>query len=162
MDKKQADKIITGYIKKIFGFSVSKTMDVDKAEELASRITLDVYISLLKADTVNNIDGYIYRIAYNVYARFVNEEARDRHISFNDMELPCENDFTGGIEKDETFIRLRSEIARLSNIRREIVVMHYFQKLGLNEVAQKLNMPQGTVKWHLHDAKKQIKDGIKR
>jgi len=133
---------------------------VDKAEELASRITLDVYVSLLKADTVNNIDGYIYRIAHNVYARFVNEETKDRHISINDIEVPCENNFTVGIEKDETFIRLRREIAHLSNIRREIVVMHYFQKLGLNEVAQKLDMPHGTVKWHLHDAKKQIKDGF--
>ena len=88
MDKKQADNIITGYIEKIFGFAISKTTDVDKAEELASRITLDVYISLLKADNVYNIDGYIYRIAHNVYARFVNEEVKDRHISFNDTELP--------------------------------------------------------------------------
>jgi RNA polymerase sigma factor (sigma-70 family) len=162
VDKKQADNIITGYIEKIFGFAICKTTDVDKAEELASRITLDVYISLLKADNVYNIDGYIYRIAHNVYARFVNEEVGDRHISFNDTELPCKNDFTDDIEKDETFIRLRREIARLSNIRREIVVMHYFQKLGLNEVAQKLNMPQGTVKWHLHDARNQIREGIER
>jgi RNA polymerase sigma factor (sigma-70 family) len=162
LDKKQADKIITGYIEKIFGFAICKTTDVDKAEELASRITLDVYISLLKADNVNNIDGYIYRIAHNVYAQFVNEEVKNRHISFNDIELPCEDDFSDSIEKDETFIRLQSEISCLSNIRREIVVMHYFQKLGLNEVAQKLNMPTGTVKWHLHDARSQIREGIER
>ena len=147
-------------MKKIFGFALSKTMDTDKAEELASRITFDVYLSLLKSDNIYNIDGYIYRIAHNVYARFVNEEIKGRHISFNDMEVPCKNDFTDDFEKDETCIRLRSEIAYLGKIRREIVVMHYFQKLKLQEIAQKLNIPQGTVKWHLHDAKNQIREGI--
>jgi RNA polymerase sigma factor (sigma-70 family) len=117
-------------------------------------------MSLLKIDNIYNIDGYIYRVAHNVYARFVNEEVRGRHISFNDIEVPCKNDFTDDFEKDEICIRLRSEISYLGKIRREIVVMHYFQKLKLREIAQKLNIPQGTVKWHLHDAKNQIREGI--
>jgi len=147
-------------MEKIFGFALSKTMDTDKAEELASRITFDVYASLLKTDSVYNIDGYIYRIAHNVYARFVNEEVRGRHISFNDIELPYGNDFTDDLEKDETCVRLRREISYFGKIRREIVVMRYFQGLKLHEIAQKLNLPPGTVKWHLHDAKNQIKEGI--
>ena len=63
MDKEQVDKIIAGYMEKIFGFALSKTMNTDKAEELASRITFDVYTSLLKADNVYNVNGYIYRVA---------------------------------------------------------------------------------------------------
>jgi predicted DNA-binding transcriptional regulator len=114
----------------------------------------------LKIDNVYNIDGYIYRIAHNVYARFINEEVRGRHISIDSIGLPYGNDFTGDLEKDETCIRLRSEIAYLGKIRREIVVMHYFQGLKLHEIARRLNIPPGTVKWHLHDARNQIKEGI--
>jgi len=147
-------------MEKIFGFALSKTMDTDKAEELASRITFDVYISLLRTDNLYNIDGYIYRIAHNVYARFVNEEVRGRHISIDGIGLPYENDFTDDFEKNETCVRLRREIAYLGKIRREIVVMHYFKRLKLQEIARQLNIPAGTVKWHLHDAKNQIREGI--
>ena len=74
MDKEYVDKIIAEYMEKIFGFALSKTMNTDKAEELASRITFDVYVSLLKSDNINNVSGYIYRVASNVYARVVDEE----------------------------------------------------------------------------------------
>ena len=135
-------------------------MDTDKAEELAARISFDVYVSLLKIDSVYNIDGYVYRVAHNVYARFVNEEVRGRHVSIDNIGLPCGDDFTGDFEKDETCIRLRREVSYLGKTRREIVVMHYFQGLKLHEIARRLNIPPGTVKWHLHDAKNQIKEGI--
>ncbi|MDR0443535.1 MAG: sigma-70 family RNA polymerase sigma factor [Treponema sp.] len=160
MDKQIVDKITAKYMEKIFGFALTKTMNTEKAEELASRITFDLYQSLLKCNAVENIDGYVYRVARNVYARFVDEEVRGRHLSFDEMVIPCENDFTIDFEKDETYIRLRREVSYLGKIQREIVVMHYFQKLKLFEIAQKLKISLGTVKWHLHDARNQIKEGI--
>ena len=73
MDKDKADKIIIGYLEKAFGFALTKTNNIDEAEELASRIIFDVYKSLLRSDDIQNIDGYVYRVARNVYARFVDE-----------------------------------------------------------------------------------------
>lgn len=46
MNKIDADKVISSYIKKIFGFSMSKLSDISKAEELASEITIQAYCSL--------------------------------------------------------------------------------------------------------------------
>ena len=165
MDKTYADKIITEYMEKIFGFALTKTMNTDKAEELASRITFDVYTSLLKSGEVHNINGYIYRVASNVYARFVDEEVKGRrNISLDEvgMSLACETDFIADLEKDETYMRLRREISYLGRIQREIVVMYYFQKLKQNQIAERLNIPLGTVKWHLHDARSQIKEGMNK
>jgi len=163
MDKLYADKIITEYMEKIFGFALSKTMNTDKAEELASRITYDVYISLLKIGEINNINGYIYRVSSNVYARFIDEEVKGkRYISLDEVGIPFENDFTLDFEKDEDYIRLRREISYLGRIQREIIVMHYFQRLKQQEIARRLNLPLGTVKWHLHDARNQIKEGISK
>jgi RNA polymerase sigma factor (sigma-70 family) len=159
MDKSYADKIAAEYMEKIFGFALSKTMNTDKAEELASRIIFDVYTSLLKNKEVHNISGYIYRVSCNVYARFVDEEVRGRYISLDEVSFPilCENDFTLDFEKHEDYIRLRREVSYLGRIQREIVVLHYFQRLKQNEIAERLNIPLGTVKWHLHDARNQIK-----
>lgn len=69
MNKQNADKIIASYVKKLFGFAMSRLSKIDEAEELAAEITFQVYASLLKLDSIANLDGYIYRIARNVYAR---------------------------------------------------------------------------------------------
>ncbi|MCL2518235.1 MAG: hypothetical protein FWF15_06695, partial [Oscillospiraceae bacterium] len=119
-------------------------------------------ISLLKTENVNNIDGYIYRVARNVYARFVDEEVRGRYISLDEVSMPCENDFTVDFENNETYIRLRREISYLGKIQREIAVMHYFQRLKQHEIAERLKIPLGTVKWHLHDARNILKEGINK
>jgi len=162
VDKMRADIIITEFMEKIFGFAMSKTYDTDKATELASRITFDVYTSLLKADYIENIDGYIYRIAHNVYARFVDEEVRGRYVSIDNVLIPVTDDFTLDVEKEEIYRYLRQRISYLGKIQREIVVMYYFNRFRQSEIAKRLNIPPGTVKWHLHEARNQLKGGIEK
>ncbi|MCL2064382.1 MAG: hypothetical protein FWG98_08425 [Candidatus Cloacimonetes bacterium] len=65
MDKEKADKIITDFIDKIYGFALSKTLDINQAEDLASRISFEAYKSLLRVESIHNINRYIY-IEYQV------------------------------------------------------------------------------------------------
>ena len=157
MNKDYVDQVITEYMNKIYGFALSKTMDMDQAEELASRIIFEVYTSLLKADNVYNLDGYIYRISSNITARFIMDELNERNLT--NTEPPITSD--EGQNKEEDYARLRGEISYLSNIQREIVVMYYFQKLRTKEIAKRVKLSQAKIKWHLFDARKQLKEGFK-
>lgn len=160
MQKEYADKIITEYMEKIFGFALSKIFDIGKAEELASRIVFDVYKSLLKSEDIHNINGYIYRVAHNVYARFVDEEIRGRYVSLDEVKIPCGKDFSDDFENSGDYIRLRREISYLGGIQRKIIIMYYYEELKQHEISKKLGIPLGTVKWHLYDARKNIKEGM--
>jgi RNA polymerase sigma factor (sigma-70 family) len=160
MDKQTADSLIIEYNKKLFGFALSKTCSIQKAEELASRIVLEVYTSLLKRENIANIDGYIYRIAQNVYARYTDEAVKGMQLSLDEAEIPAEHDFTEKIMKSETYMLLRREIAYLSKTQRDIVVLHYFENMKLADIARKLHIPLGTVKWHLYEAKTMMKEGM--
>ena len=160
MKKQLADRIITDYYEKLFGFALSKISNIDKAEELASRITLEVYSSLLKADEIANVNGYIYRIACNVYARFIAESKGSAHLDLETANVPVCIDFAKEIIDSETAKTLRREIAYLSETQRKIVVMHYYDNLKLNEIAARLSLSVGTVKWHLYEAKSSLKEGI--
>ena len=160
MEKSRADKIITEYYKKLYGFALSKMTDIDKAEELASRITLEVYSSLLNADEIVNINGYIYRIACNIFARYIAERKESAHLAIDSLFLPDNVDYTKSLIDSEDAKNLRREIAYLSETQRKIVVMHYYDNLKLGEIAEKLSIPLGTVKWHLYEAKNSLKEGI--
>ena len=77
MNKQKVDKIITEYLSKIYGFAVKKSFSYDVAEELASDIVHEVYNSLLKAEEVVNVEGYIWRISEHTYSKYVMQKKRN-------------------------------------------------------------------------------------
>lgn len=161
MDKAFADQTIIKFQKLFFGFALSKSYDIAEAEELASRIVLEAYSTLLKTEGVDNWDGYLYKIAHYVYARYIKEKNKSRSVSINELDIALDNDFTSEIEQSEEYKLLKREIAYLGNLQRKIVVRHYNQNKKIHEIAKELNLSTGTVKWHLHNSRIQLKEGIK-
>lgn len=161
MNKCDADKIIGIYVKKLFGFAVSKLSKIEEAEELAAEVTLQVYESLLKQDNIENLDGYIYRIAKNVYARYIN--GRNKSAFVDGIEyIPDSGDFTAELMNSESYGILRREITYLSKIQREIIVQHYFHDKKIREIGELLSIPENTVKWHLACSRKELKTGMEK
>lgn len=159
MDKQTADKRIYEYRDKIFGFAMEKTRNVDKADELASDIICEVYRSFLRADNIVNVDGYVYRVARNVWAKYVRRLAESRSFENIDSVVIPYYDKRGDDDSD-TIEALRREIGYLSERQRQVVYMHYYRELSVNEIAKRLNISSGTVKWHLSDARTKLKEGI--
>lgn len=67
--------------------------------------------------------------------------------------------FAGDDNADE-IRRLQSEIAYLSKLQRKIIVAYYFENRKQSDIAKDLDIPLGTVKWHLFEAKKKMKRGM--
>ncbi len=157
MEKTIADKKIFEYKDKIFGFAMEKMRNINQAEELASDIIYEVYRSFLRADSIDNCDGYVYRIARNVWAQYIHKlETGRRFESIQEGMLasPVEEEDDGMAEV------LRREIGYLSKRQRIIIYMHYYEKLSVAEIADRLNLSPGTVKWHLSDARTKLKVGM--
>ena len=161
MNKYDADKIISSYVKMLFGFAMSRLSKIDEAEELAAEITLQVYESLLKQDNIGNIDGYIYRIAQNVYAKHI--DGRKKVTAVDGIEfIPDSKDFTLELMNSESYGILRREITYLSGTQREIIIQHYFHDKKVSEIAKLLSIPENTVKWHLSCSRKELKSGMEK
>lgn len=161
MDKKFADEMIKKFQDKFFGFALTKTANMNEAEELAARITCEAYVTLRKVDNIYNWEGYMYKIASNVYARYINEQAGNRAISIeNELELGTESDMARDMIRQEELLALKKELAWLCKLHRQIVVEHYYYNKKISQIAEELGLPQGTVKWHLSDAKKLMKEGM--
>ena len=161
MKKQEADKIISSYVEKLFGFAMSKLSKIDEAEELAAEITIQVYKALLNQDNIENTDGYIYRIAKNVYARHI--DSRNKTTFTDGIEfIPYDKDFTQEIINSESYGILRREITYLSKIQREVIIQHYFHDKKVKEIAEILAIPENTVKWHLACSRKELKSGMER
>lgn len=159
MKKEQADKIITEYLQKIYGFAVKKAYSYDEAEDICSEIVLEVYQSLLKSDEIVNIEGYIWRISEHTYSKFVSSKKRHEGVSIDGLEIPYfDEEYVEDVEAENK--RLRREIAFLTEIRRKIVYMFYFLRRSISAISSELNIPEGTVKWHLNRARHDLKEGF--
>jgi RNA polymerase sigma-70 factor (ECF subfamily) len=55
---------------------------------------------------------------------------------------------------------LRDAIARLPRPHAEVVLLHYFADLPLEDVARQIRRPLGTVKRRLHEARARLQDAI--
>lgn len=159
MDKKTADKYIYEYKDRIFGYAMDKMRSIDQAQELASDIICEVYCSFLKSDDIVNLDGYVYRIAQNVRARYIDKLVTGRRMeSIDDMVIPYNDE--PRLEDAEDIEALRREIGYLSDRQRLVIYMHYYDNMPVADIAKKLHISTGTVKWHLSDARTKLKEGI--
>jgi RNA polymerase sigma factor (sigma-70 family) len=166
MNKQVADKIITEYYAKIYGFAIKKSFSYDEAEELASDMAQEVYLSLLRTKEIVNLEGWIWRICEHTYARYVAQKKKQKGISIDGISLeglegnliPIMDKYSSDYEDE--IAALRREIAFLSATRRRIIYSFYFERNSIAKIAVKLEMPEGTVKWHLNKARNELKEGF--
>ena len=159
MEKQKADKIITDYLNKIYGFAIKKSYSYDEAEDLCSEIILEVYSSLLKSDEIFNIEGYIWRISEYTYAKYVSSKKKHQGVSIDEMQIPYYDDYFTD-DPDEDALRMCREVAFLTQKRRQIVFKFYYEGKPIADIARSMDMPVGTVKWHLNKAKQELKEGF--
>ncbi len=161
MQKQKADAIITEYLHKIYGFSVKKCYYYEEAEEMCSMIVEAVYSSLLKANEIANIEGYIWRISENTYAKYVSSKKKHEGLPLENAEMPFWEEYSFDNESVEEMRRLRREIAFLSEKRRRIVYMFYYENKSVSGISKETGLPEGTVKWHLNKARNALKEGYR-
>lgn len=161
MDKEHADRLISQYQNLIFGFALKKMRNISQAEELAADIVCEVYLSFLRADEIVNTDGYVYRIARNVYARQIYRLSSERNFTdISELSLPCPDNPFERLVEQETLTQLRQEIGFLSERQRTILYLYYYEDQSVASIAERLHISPGTVKWHLSDARTSLKEEL--
>ncbi|MBQ8402910.1 MAG: sigma-70 family RNA polymerase sigma factor [Clostridia bacterium] len=163
MNKQDAEKIITEYVKPIFGFALKRAKTEQDAEDLSQEIVLRAFRALLAKDDIADTNKFIWAVAHNTLANYYRDAGKHAfNVSIDEISETLageEPEFFGGDEK-ETLARLQKEIAYLSRTQRRVIIAYYFENRKQTEIAAELGIPLGTVKWHLFEAKKDLKRGM--
>ena len=164
MNRNQAEQVVNEYLKKIYGFVLTKTANLQDAEDLTQEIALKLYSSLIIQE-VSSTNAFIWRIVNNMLANYYRGKAR-RGIGVCIDEvaerLINEEDMCQGLIQREDIKRIQSEIAYLSKMQRKIVILYYYEGKKQEEIAKILDLSVGTVKWHLFEAKSEMKKGMEK
>ena len=145
------------YIEKVYGYAVHHTYTRDEADELSQEILLTAIRELPKLRDGSRFEPWLWGIANNVTKSFSRSKGKNRAIYSYDVleDLPCEE--SDESEDEETYDFLRTKIAMLSETYRNIIILYYYDGLSTKEIAERLNIPEGTVTWRLSAARKKLK-----
>jgi len=163
VNRQDAERITTEYLKPIFGFALKRCQNAEDAEDLSQEIVLKAFRALLCKDDIADIDKFIWTIAHNALSNYYRDNRRNMVCVSVDEIAGVLADPTAELDADddaEVIHRLQSEIAYLSKLQRRIVIAYYFENRKQTDIAKELDIPLGTVKWHLFEAKKELKRGM--
>ena len=163
MQRQDAEKIITEYVKPIFGFALKRAKSEHDAEDLSQEIVLRAFRALLSKDDIADTGKFIWTVAHNTLANYYRDAGKSAlGVSIDEMAetLADTAEELFEAEEKETLDRLQKEIAYLSGTQRRIIIAYYFENKKQADIARELGIPLGTVKWHLFEAKKDLKRGL--
>ena len=163
MQREHAERIITEYLKPIYGFALKRCANLQVAEDLTQDIVLRAFRAMLVKDDVYSPKKFIWTIAHNVLANYYRDRTKTTiGVPIDELAelLPSQDDKPAGSVEDESIDRLHREIAYLSKLQRRIVIAYYFENKKQEVIAKELDIPLGTVKWHLFEAKKDLNKGM--
>ena len=152
-------ELVDRYKNLVYAMIWRLTSDRGQVDDLAQEVFLKVYRGLPYFRGEARLSTWIYRIVANVCS-----EARSRprvEVSLDPREggrniEPASHDQSfAGIEVRD---RVEKALAQLPEPYRMIIAAHHLQGMQYEALAEALNMPLGTVKTHLHRAKRRLRE----
>lgn len=152
---------ILPFLEPIYRFCYHRLSNRYDAEDLASEIVCHVLDGMSKYE-IRSLEGWIWRIARNRYARFLERRRRDREVLSEDELFDPENDYCQPEEDtfEEKYEELFRSLHTLSAEYRNIFVDHYLREMPIRALAQKYALPETTIKWRLNAGRQKIRERI--
>jgi RNA polymerase sigma-70 factor (ECF subfamily) len=146
------ERLLDDYRHKVFRMAMAMLRDAARAED----VTQDVFIKLWRAlpiyDGRASVGTWLYTIARNTCLSAIRAEGYRRTTALDDVHAlePSVSSTT------PLAISVGQCLSRLPDVQRQVVTLFYLQERSVSDVAAMLDLPEGTVKSHLHRARRAL------
>lgn len=154
---------IIPYVEPIFRFCCKRLGNRYDAEDLASEIICHILEGVSKYE-ISSLDAWVWRIAHNRYARFINEEKKSPILLSGEATLfdMAYNDHNDTDEElaEKNFNEVFCYLHTLSAQYRNIFIDYYIGEMSIRNLAIKYSLPETTIKWRLNAGREKIRKRI--
>lgn len=154
---------IIPYIEPIYRFCCRRLSQRYDAEDLASEIVCHVLDGMGKY-RIASLDAWVWRIAHNRYAMFLEARNRDKTVLTEDETLCAMSDsrrlYVDEEETEQEFDTVFRYLHTLSAEYRNIFIDYYIGELSVRELSKKYSLSETTVKWRLNVGRRKIRERI--
>ena len=167
-DQRAWDLIVRQYWRKVFNVAYKFVGKHDEAEDLTQDIFLKIFKALRTFDRRANFQTWIISISRNLcidHYRSVRKERQTiaREVDTTDLQ-PASRERTpyAVAEHEDLRAQLKQALEALPVTLRTAVVLRDLQELSYQEIADRLNLPEGTVKSRINRGRLELARQLKR
>lgn len=154
-DRSACEELVRRTYETVYRFLVHLTADSELAADLTQDTFRTAWQKLGDFDGRASIASWLHRIAYNRFIDVCRKRRLDRSAQeFIQVEIGRDEGATWpcATSRGDVAEYLSAAVKQLPEDQRAVVVLHYFEGLSLQETAEVLEQPVGTVKWRLNAA----------
>ena len=159
-------QLVERWQRKIRDLCARMTGDVHRGEDLAQETFVRVFAKRKDYEPSAKFSTYLWRIALNLSYDELRRRQRRQEFSLNqateDMADPAPEFVADGpspserLADEETGALVRQALAQLPEIYRTVLVLRHYEDLKFREIADVLDVPEGTVKSRMAEALTQL------
>ncbi|MDL2276805.1 RNA polymerase sigma factor [Breznakia sp. OttesenSCG-928-G09] len=160
-DESAFNKVFDFYKDSIYFFALSYVKNRADAEEVVQEVFIQVLKSIHTLKKLDSFGSWLHKIAYYM-AISIQRSKGNQHIQLNE-EYDIENMVVEKegpdkmLSKNEMVERVREEIEKMPPKLTRIAQLRYFEDYSTREIAEIVDIPEGTVKSRLNKIRRMMK-----
>ncbi len=159
-DQSAYEKLVVRYQTAVVAAAASITRNHSLAEDAAQDAFVTAWMKLNTLQEPQKFGAWVCRIAKNCAINMIHRYREFLPLDVvENLNLDADNSENPATlyEISEERREVRESVDALPQKVQAIIRMHYFEGLSIVEIADKLRISEGTVKWQLHDGRKRIR-----
>lgn len=150
----------------LFRWAYARTGNVHRAEELTQEVWLQFFSAVSREQGMGRAvtlpEHLLWRVARYVWLKSLRQMTSHQAVSLEESH-PDPMDLAADLAEREEQARLRTwvhqRVVSLSRVQREVFILYYVEQTPQREIARRLSITEATVRWHLFDGRKKIREG---
>jgi len=158
-------EVVDRYRSQVAGIAYKMVGDYDDAKDISQMVFVKTFTNIKRFDRSKRFSTWLYRIAVNAAIDYIRKFKRHHFEELDDLTeqrggkpITPEREFQ--LKQMRDFV-LRSA-RRLNEKQHMAFVLKDLEGLEIEEIAQIMGMPQATVRWYLHRARKKLRSDLRR
>jgi RNA polymerase sigma-70 factor (ECF subfamily) len=158
-DRAAFDPLVQTYMRHAFRMAYRVVGHREDAEDLVQESFLAAYQYLDSFDTTRPFGPWLTRIVMNRGANLRRARARRETEPETDAVSPAPSALDDSTRREMRDV-LTQAMATLNERQRMIVILFDVDGLTSTEIGEQLELAPGTVRWHLHEARRILRDAL--
>jgi len=165
MTQKEFSETVSQHAASLKPHARNFTRDDDDANDLLQETLLKATSFASKFEDGKNLRGWLFVIMKNTFLNNYKKSLKTRNLTVQDDEISSANLYQSAAQNDAIVSFALHDInTALALLPRTYAVpfIRYFEGYKYNEIVNQLNLPLGTVKTYIHEARTLLKKHLKQ
>ncbi len=144
------DMLISRWQKRLWQHAYRLVGNTEAAWDITQQSWIGIIKGLPKLDDPANFRAWAYRITTNKASDWIKKNKKAEHAGLEEVQDKQ--------HEDRKYGDIKELLGKLDLEKRTVLGLYYFEQLSISDISMALNIPKGTVKSRLYNARNELKN----